>query len=85
MKIQAEISVYPLRVTELSRPIDEFCRMLQSRGLEVHMGPMSSFVSGECKDLFKAVQESFERLVEQYQIVVAVKFSNACPEVHNDR
>jgi len=85
MKIQAEISMYPLRVTELSRPIDEFCRMLQSHGLEVQLGPMSSLISGESKDVFKAVQEAFERLVEKYQIVVAVKFSNACPEVHNDR
>jgi uncharacterized protein YqgV (UPF0045/DUF77 family) len=85
MRVQAEISVYPLRVTELSRPIDQFCRMLQSHGLEVHIGPMSNSVTGECKDLFEAVQESFERLAEKYQVVVAAKFSNACPEVHNDR
>jgi len=85
MKIQAEISVYPLRVTELSRPIDEFCRMLQSHGLEIQLGPMSSLISGEPKDVFKAVQEAFERLAERYQVVVAAKFSNACPAVHHDK
>ena len=85
MKIQAEISMYPLRVTELSKPVDEFCRTLQSRGLEVHMGPMSSLVTGECKDLFEAVQGAFERFAEKYQVVVTVKFSNACPEVHKDK
>jgi uncharacterized protein YqgV (UPF0045/DUF77 family) len=79
MKVRAEISLYPLRTAELSNPIDEFCRILQSQGLEVQIGPMSSSVSGECKDLFKAVQEAFEQLAEDYQIVMTAKISNACP------
>ena len=84
MRVQAEISVYPLRVTELSRPIDEFCRMLQSYGLEVQLGSMSSLISGESKDVFKAVQEAFEKLAGKYQVVVTAKISNACPEVNGD-
>jgi uncharacterized protein YqgV (UPF0045/DUF77 family) len=79
MKVRAEISVYPLKTTELSGPVDEFCRILQAQGLEVQIGPMSSSVSGECKDLFKAVQEAFERLAEKYQVVMTAKISNACP------
>lgn len=85
MKIRAEISMYPLRITKLSSPIDEFCRMLQSHRLEVQLGPMSSLISGESKDVFKAVQEAFEQLAERYQVVVVAKFSNACPEVHHER
>ena len=84
MKVRAEISMYPLRVTELSRPVDEFCRILQAEGLEVQIGPMSSSVTGECEDLFKALQEAFERLAEKYQVVMVSKISNACPEISQD-
>jgi uncharacterized protein YqgV (UPF0045/DUF77 family) len=85
MKVRAEISVYPLKTAELSGPVDEFCRILQTQGLEVQIGPMSSSISGECKDLFKAVQETFEQLAEKYQVVMTAKISNACPEVNKDR
>lgn len=84
MKLQAEISIYPLKTTELSSPVDEFCRILQSRGLEVQSGPMSSSVSGECKDLFEAVRVAFEQLAEKYQVVMTAKISNACPEANED-
>jgi uncharacterized protein YqgV (UPF0045/DUF77 family) len=79
MKVRAEISVYPLKTNELSSPIDEFCRILQAQGLKVQIGPMSSSISGECKDLFKAVQEAFEQLAEKYQVMMTAKISNACP------
>ena len=79
MKIRAEISLYPLKTTELSNPIDEFCRILQAQGLEVQIGPMSSSVHGECKDLFKFIQKAFEQLAEKYQVVMTAKISNACP------
>jgi uncharacterized protein YqgV (UPF0045/DUF77 family) len=79
MKVRAEISVYPLKTNELSSPIDEFCRILQAQGLKVQIGPMSSSISGECKDLFKAVQEAFEQLDEKYQVMMTAKISNACP------
>jgi len=83
MKVRAEISVYPLKTTELSSPVGEFCRILKLQGLEVQIGPMSSSVSGEYKDLFKAVQKAFEQLAEKYQVVMTVKISNACPEVND--
>jgi uncharacterized protein YqgV (UPF0045/DUF77 family) len=72
--------MYPLRVTDLSRPIDEFRRTLEAKGLEVQMGPMSSSVAAESKELFNALQEAFERLAEEYQVVMISKISNACPE-----
>jgi uncharacterized protein YqgV (UPF0045/DUF77 family) len=77
--VRAEISLYPLKTTELSSSVDEFCRILQAQGLEVKIGPMSSSVTGECKDLFKAVKAAFERLAEKYQVVMTAKISNACP------
>jgi uncharacterized protein YqgV (UPF0045/DUF77 family) len=79
MKVRAEISLYPLKTTELSSPIDEFCRILQAQGLEVQIGPMSSSVYEESKDLFNTIQKAFEQLAEKYQMVMTVKISNACP------
>jgi uncharacterized protein YqgV (UPF0045/DUF77 family) len=79
MKVRAEISVYLLKTTELSSPVGEFCRILKAQGLEVKIGSMGSSVSGECNDLFKAVQEAFEQLAEKYQVVMTAKISNACP------
>lgn len=84
MKVRAEISLYPLRVTDLSRPIDEFSRTLKAKGLEVQMGPMSSSIAGESKELFNALQEAFERLAEKYQVVMVSKISNACPQTSPD-
>jgi uncharacterized protein YqgV (UPF0045/DUF77 family) len=76
--------MYPLRVMDLSRPIDEFCRALEAKGLEVQIGPMSSSVAGESKELFNALQEAFERLAEKYQVVMVSKISNACPQISPD-
>jgi len=54
MKIQAEMSLYPLRTLTLAEPIERFVRHLRQSNLEVEMGTMSSRISGECKDLFHA-------------------------------
>jgi len=36
MKVQAEISIYPLRTQSLSEPVEEYCRILRDYGLEVN-------------------------------------------------
>ncbi len=79
MRIQAEISIYPLRVKSLSEPIEQFCRILCSYGLETKTTAMSTFISGESRDLFKACEKAFEQLTATYDVVVNMKISNACP------
>jgi uncharacterized protein YqgV (UPF0045/DUF77 family) len=79
MRIQAEISIYPLRTQSLSKPIEEFCRILSEQGLEIKTTTMSTFVRGESKELFKACEEAFEQLSHTWQIVMNMKISNACP------
>jgi uncharacterized protein YqgV (UPF0045/DUF77 family) len=79
MKVQAQISIYPLKTKSLSEPIDEFCRILKGRGLEVQTQTMGSLVLGESDIIFKSVQEAFEQLTQRYQIVMSMKISNACP------
>jgi uncharacterized protein YqgV (UPF0045/DUF77 family) len=79
MKVQAEVSVYPLRTEKLSGPVDEFCRLLRSHGLHVETRSMSTFAVGESDRLFEALKEGFEVLTQRNEIVVDCKISNACP------
>ena len=80
MKIQAEISIYPLKTKSLSEPINEFCLTLENKGLQVETRTMSSFVVEESEIVFKSVQEAFGKLAEKYDVVMNIKVSNACPK-----
>lgn len=80
MKIQAQISIYPLKTDSLSIPIGQFCGILEKKGLKVETKTMSSFVSGESDIVFESVQEAFEKLSEKYNVVMDLKVSNTCPE-----
>ena len=79
MKVQAEVSLYPLRTRELSGPIGTFCEGLRLRGLDVQTRSMSTSIAGESSDLFGALQEGFERLAQENPLVMDIKISNACP------
>ena len=79
MRVQAEISVYPLRTSKLSGPVGAFCDVLRSHGLDVQTRSMSTLTTGESSALLAGLREGFERLAQQNDIVMDVKISNACP------
>ena len=79
MKIQAEISLYPLCENEYSQPIKQFIRVLENNNLNVKTGPMSTLVAGDSQVLFEKLQQAFERMAEEYKVVMTVKISNVCP------
>lgn len=85
MKVQAEISLYPLRTTSLSKPIEKFCRSLEESGCEVSPGAMSTRVSGETDTLFDALRRAFQAAADDGQIVMTLKISNACPDCEGTR
>ncbi|KPJ68313.1 MAG: hypothetical protein AMJ43_00575 [Coxiella sp. DG_40] len=85
MKVQAEISLYPLRQNELTKPIQQFIQALENNKLKVELGPMSTLITGDSQVLFRNLREAFEQLAEEYEIVMTAKISNACPEVNKDR
>jgi len=85
MKVQAEISLYPLRQNELVTPIRQFIQVLENKKLKVELGPMSTLVTGDSKVVFENLQKAFERLAEEYEVVMTAKISNACPEVSKDK
>ena len=85
MKVQAEISLYPLRQNELTKPIQQFVQVLENNGLQVQTGSMSSFVMGDSQIVFESLREAFEQLAEKYEVAVNAKISNACPRVRKDQ
>jgi uncharacterized protein YqgV (UPF0045/DUF77 family) len=81
MKVQAEISLYPLRQNELTKPIRQFVELLENNRLKAELGPMSTLVTGDSQVVFENLQKAFERLAEEYEVVMTAKISNGCPEV----
>lgn len=79
IKIQAELSLYPLKTEEPASLIEDFLQGLSQRGLSINTGEMSTVVSGESGALFRAISESFEKVAKLNEIVLVAKFSNACP------
>ena len=80
MRIQAEVSLYPLRINNLSKPIEEFFKALKHNELEIESGPMSTRITGDSDTVFAALGSAFTCVADEYDVVMSVKMSNACPE-----
>jgi len=81
MKVQAEVSLYPLRQNDLTEPIQQFIESLKNENLNVKTGSMSSVISGEESIVFQSLQKAFEQAAQKYKVVLTAKISNACPEI----
>jgi uncharacterized protein YqgV (UPF0045/DUF77 family) len=79
MKIQAELSLYPLRTRELAPSIESFLRGLARKDISIDPGPMSTIVAGESKAVFRAISEAFDQVAKGDEVVLIAKVSNACP------
>ena len=79
MKVQAEVSIYPLRTDKLGNVIERFQDDLQSSGLTINKGSMSSTVTGGIDQMFTALKHAFTQSATDHQIVMVLKVSNACP------
>lgn len=77
--VTAQVSLYPLRQPELSPAIDEAVRIFRQRGLDATPGPMSTLLSGNGAQVFKALNLAFDRAASLGQAVMVVTVSNACP------
>ena len=84
MKVQAEVSLYPLHQNKLTKPIRQFIELLEKNKLKVELGPMSTLVTGESQVVFKNLQKAFEKLAEEYEVVMNAKVSNACPDTKKE-
>jgi len=81
MKVQAEVSLYPLRQNDLTEPIQRFVEILKNGNLNVKTGLMSSVISGEESIVFQSLQKAFAQAAQKYEVVLTAKISNACPEI----
>ena len=79
MKIQAELSLYPLKTKELSPSIESFLRAIARKDISIDPGPMSTIVTGESRAVFRAISKGFEKVAKGDEIVLIAKVSNACP------
>ena len=80
MRIQAEVSLYPLRINNLSKPIEEFLNTLKHNELKIESGSMSTRITGDSDTVFAALGSAFTCVADEYDVVMSVKMSNACPE-----
>jgi len=79
MKIQAELSLYPLKEVHISSYINGFLDTIKSTGLSVHVGPMSTIIAGESENVFQALSDAFGKTADTCKVVLNVTISNACP------
>ena len=79
MVISAQLSLYPLRQEHLSPAIQAVREALLGVGLQPHVGPMSTVVTGEVVTVFAGLQEAFVRAAASGDVVMTVTLSNACP------
>ena len=63
----------------LSPAIQAAADVLMAAGLQPHVGPMSTVVTGEVGTIFAALQEAFVRATATGDVVMTVTLSNACP------
>ena len=81
MKVQAEVSLYPLRQNDLTKPIQQFIESLKRDDINIKTGSMSSVILGDSQIVFQGLQKAFEQAAQKYEVVLTVKISNACPEI----
>ena len=79
MKITAEVSLYPLKTTDVTPAIVEFIDYMRAAGLEVQPGRLSTLVTGESAAVFAALQAAYEQSCRQGAAVLVVKAANIGP------
>ncbi len=79
MQISAQISLYPLKQPSISPTIEEAWKILEEGKLDLKKGQMSSVVSGEAEEVFRAIKEVFLKSAGLGPVSMVVTFSNACP------
>jgi uncharacterized protein YqgV (UPF0045/DUF77 family) len=77
--ISAQVSLYPLRQSELAPAIAGAIEAFRARGLEVRPGSMSTLVTGEAEAVFDALKASFQAAADLGDVVMVVSLSNCCP------
>jgi len=76
MRVQAEVSLYPLRDEDPAAPIFTFVRRLERPGLTLEVGALSCLVTGESEPLFEALREAYEEACRTGRRALVIKLLN---------
>jgi len=79
MKVEAEVSLYPLTEVNLEHPVHDFAHVLETHGCTVEVGPMSSIVKGESPAVFEALRIGYEKAAQKSGCLLIIKACNVCP------
>jgi len=79
MKVEAEVSLYPLTEETLEHPVLDFVDVLKTHGCEVEICPMCTVVKGESSDVFEALRLGYEQAAQKSGCVLIIKACNVCP------
>ena len=79
MRVEAEVSLYPLGEERLSPFITSFVNVLKDHGCEAEVGQMSTLVKGDTAQVVDALKAGYEKAAGQGGCVLIVHVSNACP------
>ena len=79
MKVEMEVSLYPLADEYIEHPVHDFVDVLKSHGCEVENGPLSSIVKGESSKVFEALRLGYEKAAQKSGCVLIIKACNICP------
>lgn len=77
MKIQAEVSVYPLKTVDPTPIICEFIAHVREANVTVEPGSMSTRVRGEYDDVTAAITTAYKKSIEKQTAVLCVTY-NPC-------
>jgi uncharacterized protein YqgV (UPF0045/DUF77 family) len=77
--LSAQVSLYPLKQARLGPAIEALLAAFRHHPVEVRVGPMSTYLSGEVEQVFAALREGFERAAALGPTVLNVTISDACP------
>jgi uncharacterized protein YqgV (UPF0045/DUF77 family) len=77
MKVQAELSLYPLIQQDVVSVVDDYIEHLKEHDVEVEVGEMSTHIIGESENVFNAVRSAYEEVSIDKKCILIAKFSNA--------
>jgi uncharacterized protein YqgV (UPF0045/DUF77 family) len=83
--ISVQVSLYPLRQTDLKPAISKAIETYRAHGLDITAGTMSTVIVGEADAVFDALKASFQAADALGDVVMTAAISNCCPVPAIDR
>lgn len=76
MRVQAEVSFYPLKTQDVTREIVAFVETLRGHGVEVELGPLSALIRGEAAAVFDVLKQAYQARAQAGTAAMVVKYVN---------